>query len=211
MHAIVAALLIAVLSAPAFAEGWTPPPKGEEAYDTMRHLYRELLRFKDDPAFHRDHWLAGTSYASFKMMVDGLDKDQKAILSMMKDCNERNVSAAFCMPSDLGTLGSAYYRSKGKETAETQKWRSQFDAMLGVQQASTEKPVASANEGTIESVRDRIADLESRKSAAAKEDDRTEVRRLVQELKAEKTKLNKLSRKEAGKPLRDTTGDLPHE
>lgn len=114
------------------AEGWTPPPKGEDAYDTMRHLYRELLRFKSDPGFLRDHWQAGTTYNSFKLMVDGLDKDQKVIMSMMKNCNERNVSDAFCMPSDLGRLGSAYYLSKGAESDQTKKWRSQFDRMLEV-------------------------------------------------------------------------------
>ena len=132
MRPIAAAFLIIVLSAAASAEGWTPPPKGEDAYDTMRHLYRELLRFRNSPDFLRDHWKAGTSYASFKTMVDGLDKDQKVVLSMMKNCNERNVSSAFCMPSDLGRLGSAYYLSKGEESAETKKWRGQFDKMLEV-------------------------------------------------------------------------------
>ena len=136
MRLIITLFLFVALSSIGFAEGWTPPPKGEDAYDTMRHLYRELLRFKSDPAFLRDHWKAGTTYASFKTMVDGLDKDQKTILSMMKSCNERNVSAAFCMPSDLGRLGSAYYLSKGQESDDTKKWRGQFDKMLEVDSES---------------------------------------------------------------------------
>jgi hypothetical protein len=132
MRLLAPLISLLMLSSLAFADGWKPPKKGEDAYDTMRHLYGELLRFKGDPAFHRNHWEAGTSYASFKIMVDGLDKDQTAILSMMKNCNERGVSASFCMPSDLGRLGSAYYLSKGEETDETRKWRGQFDKMLGV-------------------------------------------------------------------------------
>ena len=136
MRFLPAASMLVVLSSVVFAEGWTPPPKGEDAYDTMRHLYRELLLFKSDPGFLSDQWKAGTAYASFKTVVDGLDKDQKAIMSMIKNCNERNVTAAFCMPSDLGRLGSAYYRSKGQETDETRKWRGQFDKMLEVDSES---------------------------------------------------------------------------
>lgn len=140
MRSLAPVALLVLLSAAVFAEGWTPPPKGEDAYDTMRHLYRELLRFKSDPAFLRDHWKAGTTYASFKTMVDGLDKDQKAIMYLMKSCNERDVSSSFCTPSDLGRLGSAYYLSKGQENDQTKKWRGQFDKMLEVDSEAALRP-----------------------------------------------------------------------
>lgn len=132
MRLLASAALLFVLSSAVFAEGWIPPPPGEDAYDTMRHLYGELLRFKSDPVFLKEHWMAGSRYASFKAMVDGLDKDEKAIMSMTKECNERNVSAAFCMPSDLGQLGSAYYLSAGLESEQTRRWRKKFDVMLEV-------------------------------------------------------------------------------
>ena len=142
MRFLAATILLVVLSSAVCAEGWTPPPAGEDAYDTMRHLYRELLRFKSDPAFLRDQWMAGTTYASFKTMVDGLDKDKKAMMVVIKNCNERNVTA--CFPSDLGRLGSAYYRSKGQETDETRKWRGQFDKMLEVDSESFLKQPAGS-------------------------------------------------------------------
>jgi hypothetical protein len=127
-----AIMLFGVLALGVNAQEWSPPPKGQDAYETMRHLYGELLRFKSDPVFLKDQWTAGTPYASFKMMVDGMDKDQAAVMAMMKECNERDVSGAFCMPSDLARLGSAYYQAKGKENDETNQWRTKFDKMLDV-------------------------------------------------------------------------------
>lgn len=207
IRASLVALIVFACSPAAFAEdAWTPPPPGQDAYDTMRHLYRELLRFKSDPVFLKEHWKAGTPYASFKKMVSGMDRDKTAVLAMMKDCNERDVSASFCMPSDLERLGTAYYLSGGQESEATREWRAKFDKMLGVQSLAAAKP-ADDDDDTVESVRARIANLEEQKSAAVKAEDRDEVRRLTKELKAEKTRLNKLSRAEASKFLHEKTAE----
>jgi hypothetical protein len=187
-----------VLSCEALAEGWTPPPKGQDAYDTMRHLYRELLRFKSDPVFLRDHWKAGTAYASFKIMVDGLDKDQKAIMHLMKSCNERDVSAAFCMPSDLGRLGSAYYLSKGAETADTRKLRGQFDKMLSLNSDAAQPPAAGRDGAnvSIESLRAEIEQLEADKREHGRLDNRGDVKRLTKLIREKKAQLLKLTAEE---------------
>lgn len=198
---IAAAMLFAAfLPAAVAADAWTPPPKGQDAYDTLRHLYGELLRFKSDPAFLRDQWMPSTGFASFKLMVDGMDKDTAVAMALIKNCNERKVP--FCMPSDLGRLGSAYYRSKGAETDETRKWRKQFDAMLGVDSEVAQRPAAVQipEDNTIEVLRTQIEKLEADKKEHAKLDNRGDVKRLTKEIRDKKTALNRLIREQKETP-----------
>jgi len=197
-----AVILFASTLAAVAEDAWTPPPQGQDAYDTLRHLYRELLRFKSDPVFLKEHWKAGTPYASFKKMVDGLDRDRAVAMELMKDCNERNVSASFCMPSDLGRLGTAYYLSAGKESEATREWRAKFDTMLQMQSEAALRPVAvqPPEAQSVEGLRAEIDRLEANKKEHARQDNRGDVQRLTKEIREKKTQLNRLLREKSKSP-----------